>query len=247
MKLKILGSVSPYVKDKENCPGYLIKKNNTNLLLDCGSGVTREMRLPYDLNNLTIIISHLHRDHYADLLILGYATFVYHKLGMLNEKVKVYIPDEESLDNTYLKNMEEHYFDFISYNEKSKLKIDNLEVSFNKNPHPVLTYSIKVNDDEHTVVYSSDTGYKNNSLENFANNADLLICETTFLTTQKGKEDNHLTTKEAGKIANKAKVKKLLITHTWPELDKKLYLKETRKIFKKTIAPSTGKVLKIGR
>lgn len=247
MKLKVLGSISPYIKGKDNCPGYLIEKDNIKVLLDCGSGITREMKLPNDLQNLTIVISHLHRDHYADLLTLGYATFVYHRLGLLNEKVKVYIPNTESIDKTYLLNMDEHFFEFIPYDEKSTINLNTLEISFKQNPHPVLTYSIKVKDNKHILVYSSDTGYQNNTLEDFAKDADLLICETTFLTSQKGEVDNHLTAQEAGTIAKKAKVKKLMITHTWPELDKKLYLKEAKTIFKKTIPAITGKVLKLGR
>lgn len=247
MKLKVLGSVSPYIKGKDNCPGYLIESDNVKVLLDCGSGITREMNLPSDLENLTIIISHLHRDHYADLLTLGYATFVYHRLGLLTEKVKVYIPDEESIDKTYLTNMEEHYFEFIPYDDKSIININDLEISFKPNPHPVLTYSIKVKDNKHILVYSSDTGYKNNILEEFAYDADLLICETTFLTSQKGKLDNHLSTIEAGSIANKSKVKKLMITHTWPEIDKNLYLRETKDVFKNTVIAQTGKVLELGR
>ena len=247
MKLKVLGSVSPYIKGNDNCPGYLVENENAKVLLDCGSGITREMKLPDDLENLIIIISHLHRDHYADLLTLGYATFVYHRLGLLKDKVKVYIPNEESLDKNYLTNMEDHYFEFIPYDENAKIQISDLEITFKENPHPVLTYSIKVKDDKHTLVYSSDTGYKNNSLEEFAKDADLFICETTFLKTQKGSIDNHLTTIEAATIAKKASVKKLMITHTWPEINQELYLKETKELFKKVIPAKTGKVLKIGR
>jgi len=247
MKLKVLGSISPYVKGNNNCPGYLIEKDNTKVLLDCGSGITREIYLPNDLENLTIIISHLHRDHYADLLTLGYATFVYHRLGLLKDKLKVYLPNDDSLDKTYLENMEEHFFEFITYDEKDILKISDLEISFRQNPHPVKTYSIKVKDNKHTLVYSSDTGYKNNTLEEFSKDADLLICEATFLKTQKGTIDNHLTTIEAGTIAAKAKVKKLMITHTWPEINQKLYLKETKEVFKKVVSATAGKVLKIGR
>ena len=247
MKLKVLGNVSPYVKGKNNCPGYLIEKNDNKVLLDCGSGITREMNLPNDLENLTIIISHLHRDHYADLLTLGYATFVYHRLGLLKEKVKVYIPLEESNDKTYLTNMDEHFLEFIPYNENTKIQVSDLEITFKQNPHPVLTYSIKVKDDKHNLVYSSDTGYINNTLEDFAKDADLFICETTFLKNQKGAIDNHLTTIEAATIAKKASVKKLMITHTWPEINQKLYLKETKELFKKVIPAKTGKVLKIGR
>ena len=54
MKLKVLGSVSPYIKGNDNCPGYLIENENAKVLLDCGSGITREMKLPDDLENLTI-------------------------------------------------------------------------------------------------------------------------------------------------------------------------------------------------
>ena len=228
MKLKVLGSVSPYQNKNNNCPGFLVEKEDKRYLLDCGSGITRELNIPNDLKNLTIIISHLHRDHYADLLTLGYATYVYHKLGVLKEKVKVYIPNEDSIDKTYLENMNEHYFEFKTYDEKTIVG-DNLKITFRKNPHPVLTFSMKVEDEKTKLVYSSDTGYKENTLEDFSKHADLLICETTFLENQKGEIDNHLTTKEAGIIAKKAKVKRLMITHTWPEINKSLYLEETKK------------------
>ncbi len=245
MKLKVLGSVSPYQKGKNNCPGYLVEKNNKKVLLDCGSGITRNLSLPKDLENLTIIISHLHRDHYGDLLTLGYATYVYQKLGLLKEKVKVFLPKDENSDKLYLESMNEHFFEFIHYDEKTVIN-DNLKISFKKNPHPILTFSIKLEDKDKVLVYSSDTGYKNNALEEFAKDADLFICETTFLQNQKGEEDNHLTTLEAGQISKKAKVKKLMITHTWPEIDKKLYLKETKKVFRNTIVAKEGKTLKIG-
>ena len=247
MKLKILGSVSPYVKGKNNCPGYLVTKGNTKILLDCGSGITREMKLPDDLQDLTIIISHLHRDHYTDLLTLGYATYVYHNLGFLNKKINVYIPNDSSIDKQYLENMDEHFLNFVTYDDNTKLKFNDIGITFKANPHPIQTYSIKVEDTDHTLVYSSDTGYENNTLEEFAQNADLLICETTFLKTQKGRVDNHLTTIEAGKIAKKASVKKMIITHTWPEINKNEYLKETKKMFKKVISAKEGMTINIGR
>ena len=70
MKLRVLGSVSPYAKGKNNCPGYLIDEKETKILLDCGSGITRELNLPKDLENLTIIISHLHTKPTIDRSLL---------------------------------------------------------------------------------------------------------------------------------------------------------------------------------
>ncbi len=246
MKLKVLGSVSPYCTKKGNCPGYLIEENNNKILLDCGNGITREMSFPKKLENLIIVISHLHRDHYGDLLTLSYASYVYHHLGLLKEKIKVYLPKDSSFDSKYLISMRECFMDFIFYDEKMTIRVDDLKISFKRNPHPVPTYAIKVASTDASIVYSADTGYQNNILEEFAKNADLLICETTFLSGQKKSEDNHLTTVEAGMIAKKAQVKKLLITHFWPEIPKIKYKLETQRIFKNTTFAQEGQTIKIG-
>lgn len=82
-----LGTVSPYPKENMNCPGFLIKYNNKNVLLDCGNGITRLLKLPKDLENLNVIITHYHKDHFGDIGALQYASYVYHNLGILNSKI----------------------------------------------------------------------------------------------------------------------------------------------------------------
>lgn len=249
MKVKILGSVSPYLKGKKNCPGYMITKNDSKILLDCGNGITRLMKFPKDIINLNIIVSHLHKDHYGDLLTLAYATYVYHKLGMLQDKINVYLPDvsndKEEIDYNYLINFRHHYLNFISYNEDDIINIDDIKISFVKNPHPVSTYSIKLESNGKVLVYSSDTGYENNTLVTFARGADLLICEATYLLSQKT-GDTHLTAYEASMIAKDCGVKKLLLTHFWPEINSKEYLKEAKKVFKNVASAKEGKVIKLG-
>ena len=238
-----LGTVSPYCKGSKNCPGFLIYSNNQNLLLDCGSGITRLLNMPADLKNLVIIISHLHKDHYSDLSSIGYATYVYKNLGLLKDKVKVYIPKEEvfSQDYEYLMNFrEENFLEFITYTHEDIINHQNLKISFSKNPHQVTTHSIKVTDSNKTIVYSSDTGYQNNTLEEFAKNSDLLICEATFLKDQIRKSDNHLYAHEAALIAKKANVKELVLTHFWPEINKAKYVKEAKQYFKNTKAAKEG-------
>ena len=98
MEIKTLGSVSPYPKDDKNGVSYLIRSGNNKILLDCGPGSSRLLNMKEDLNNLIIIISHLHKDHYSDLLAIGYASYVYKNLGYLKNKIKVYVPcDDEVL------------------------------------------------------------------------------------------------------------------------------------------------------
>lgn len=270
MEIKVLGTVSPYCKDTKNCPGYLVTSNDIKVLLDCGNGISRNLNLPGDLEKLSIIISHLHKDHYGELLSLGYATYVFHNLGYLPERIKVYIPeadykktiesytdtdgwgashliDKPLSDYVFLQEFgDEHYFDFITYKPTDKLQFGSLQVDFKKNPHPIKTHSIRLKENDKIFVYSSDTGYEQNSLEEFAKNADLLLCEATFLRGQLKHEDNHLYAYEAAAIAKKANVDKLVLTHFFPEIDSSEYVDEAKIIFVNTEAASEGKILKIG-
>ena len=70
-------------------PRFLIEENSQKVLLDCGNGITRYLNIPKDLENLIVIISHLHKDHYGDLSALAYASFVNKNLGYLQHRIKV--------------------------------------------------------------------------------------------------------------------------------------------------------------
>tara|TARA_Y100000034_G_C6815773_1_gene366978 strand:+ start:123 stop:1028 length:906 start_codon:yes stop_codon:yes gene_type:complete len=80
------------------------------------------------------------------------------------------------------------------------------------------------------------------NIDKLAKDSDLAIIESTFLESSENgkrlsKEHNHLTAKQAGQVAKKAKVKKLILTHISQryEFKEKLILKEAKKIFPKTI------------
>ena len=85
-----LGTVSPYPKDNKNCPGFLIEYKGYKILLDAGEGCSRLLNMPNDLNNLIIIISHLHKDHYSGLSGIAYASYVYKNLGYIDDKINIY-------------------------------------------------------------------------------------------------------------------------------------------------------------
>lgn len=244
MILKILGSVSPYPKANNNCVGYLIYDTNDNqkILLDCGNGITRLMKFPVDLENLTIIISHLHKDHYADLSAIAYASYVYHNLGLLNSKVKVYIPNSKDLeDYHYLINYgTENYMDFYVYDEKTNLNINDINISFYQTQHNIKTFAINVIKESLKISYSADTGFDEN-ISLFFQNADILICESSFLKHQKNGNSNHLSAEESAIIAKESNAKKLILSHFWPEIDKLNYLNEAKNIFENVEAAIENK------
>lgn len=245
LQLQVLGSVSPYSKGNNNCPGYLVSSNKAKVLLDCGNGVTRYLDMQEDLENLSIIISHFHKDHYGDLASIAYASFVYHNLGLLKNKVRVYIPkkdDSTSLDYDFITNISEAYLEFIKYDENSIIDIEDLKFSFSVNPHQVKTYSVRVDSNGKSITYSADTGFINNTVSKLAINTDILLCEASFLSNQIRNGNYHLYAAEAGKIAKSANAKLLLLTHTYPECKKEDYVSEASLEFDNVEAALEGKV-----
>ena len=97
----------------------------------------------------------------------------------------------------------------------------------------VLSYAIKVKVKNKVIVYSGDCSYKSKQeMVKFAQNADVLICESSFLVSYGfPKECNHLTALQAGEIAKEANVKKLILNHFWPEEDTENYYKEAKQVF----------------
>jgi len=88
------------------------------------------------------------------------------------------------------------------------------------------------------ITYVVDTCATENITE-LAKDSDLFICEATFLNELKEQatERGHLTAKQAGSFAKKAKVKKLIITHfsqRYPNL--RPLINEARSTFKNTEA-----------
>lgn len=94
------------------------------------------------------------------------------------------------------------------------------------------------------MVISGDCDY-DDKLANFFNNADLLMLECSFPDAMKIK--GHLIPRECGLIAQKAKVKKLVLTHLYsiPSSPERIRLNQTKKVFKNTILAEDFMKIKI--
>lgn len=229
-----LGTISPYPKNNMNCPGLLIEYNKEKILLDCGNGITRLLEFPKDLKNLYTIITHYHKDHFGDIGAIQYASYVYHNLNLLEEKVKLFLPREDFCFNKKsITNNNESYMDYIEIFEGFNFNIQDLNISFHDNKsHTIESYMVKLQNKDFKIVYTSDIGTTNlDDLINFCNNADLIICESSFLQRHNSTSKTHFTAYDAGILAREAKAKRLLLTHFWPEEDKNEYLEEAKKVF----------------
>ena len=232
--LTILGTQSPYAKPSNACPSYLLNDRGKCLLLDCGSGSHRFFDFNL-LNNLGIVISHLHRDHYNDIYNYMYTSYVFKNQKKLINPVNLYLPREprailediarEKLSFSNIHNIEENNF----------YKYGNFQFEFLLIDHSpdVLTYATKITINNKSLVYTGDCSYSSrDKLVNFSKGADILICESSFL-REHGFPTicNHLTAYQAGTIARDSGVKKLILTHFWPEEDVMKYYNEAKKVF----------------
>ena len=243
-----LGTVSPYCFKNLNCSGYLVTYKNQKYLLDAGNGISRYLNFSDDLENLTILITHLHPDHFEELSVLCQAALVFKRLNKLNNNLKVYIPsinlknNQELVAYQFIHSFENLYpVDIIDY-DNLDIKENDLKITSARVPHQVVANAFKIETNVGSIVYSGDTGSQNN-LPEFAKNVDLFICESTYLEGQIRYQDTHLYATEAGKIARDAAVNKLLLTHFWPHLAKELYVKEAKEYFNNTEAAVEGKKL----
>ncbi|KAG4087448.1 beta-lactamase [Neocallimastix lanati (nom. inval.)] len=237
MKIKVLGTQSPFNTEGHNCPGFMIENGDKKFLLDCGSGINSLIKFPEDLKNLYIIISHLHRDHYTDLFNLLYASFVFKRQKKISEKINVYLPSTPKLTYEDIINEKDSFAKFDIITEEKEILVDNIKITFSKNDHPVETYSVKITDGIQTIVYTADTSYSSkNKIIKFSKDADILISEASLLVSHGFPEIcNHLTARQAAQIAKEANVKKLVLTHFWPEEDLKNYFDEAIKLFNNVI------------
>lgn len=232
--LTVLGTQSPYAKEHNACPSFLLSDGKNSLLLDCGSGSHRFFDMN-KLSNLGIVISHLHRDHYNDLYNYMYSSLVMKNLKKLDRPISIYLPTQPTPIYEDIKNEKLTHSNLIDIESNTKYKFGSYEFEFMQTIHSadILSYAIKIKIDNKIIVYSGDCSYKSKQLlVEFAKNADILICESSLLTSYGfPKECNHLTSLQAGEIAKDANVKKLILNHFWPEEDTKNYYKEAKQIF----------------
>jgi len=82
--------------------------------------------------------------------------------------------------------------------------------------------------DGKSVVYSGDTD-ESDALVSLSTGANLLICEAAM--PDELKKDGHLTPSRAGRIATLARVKKLVLTHFYPECETADMIGQCRKTY----------------
>src|SRR5919199_1822286 len=74
MRITVLGKSPSWQDAGGACSGYLLRDGGTAVLVDCGNGVFGKLRQHIDYVDIdAVVISHLHADHFLDLVPFAYA------------------------------------------------------------------------------------------------------------------------------------------------------------------------------
>lgn len=211
LKIIPIGVWGGYPNKNEATSSFLIEQDGFRCLVDCGSGVLGAVQNYTELRELdAVIISHYHPDHVADIGVLQHAAMVGMQLKEWDTPLYIYAHD---------KDLEE--FNKLSYKGVTKGRVikasDTLElgpwqVTFCETIHPVYCLAMRFTANDRTVVFTADTAWKE-ELVDFSRGADLLVAESNLYEKYIGIIGGHMSGSQAGKLAEQAGAKQLLLTH----------------------------------
>jgi len=239
LSVTILGSGTCVPSLKRSSCSLLMRAGNNILLFDSGAGTMRRLlEAGVEIFEVSFIFySHFHPDHTGELVPFlfsnKYPEGSSRKRPLTLAGGTGFLKFYENLKLAYghwielnpdLVNITE--FDNTCHGTR---RFDNFKaetIPVEHNPESI-AYRI-TGPDGASVVYSGDTDFSDNLIM-LSKGADLLICESALPDALKVK--GHLTPSQAGDIAKRANVRKLVLTHFYPECDQADIEKECRKTY----------------
>jgi ribonuclease BN (tRNA processing enzyme) len=234
VKLSIVGASGTFPAPHSGCSSYLVEHAGFRLLVDVGNGSTGALQEVCGLLGPdAVLISHLHGDHYLDLITYTYARR-YHPDGH-PPRLPVYGPRSirQTVSAAFSRNVDElldEVYDFHGLDHDQRLEIGPFQVDLKQVNHPIETYGMRISADGRSVAYSADSG-ESDALVELARAADIFLCEASYLDGDDNPGDVHLTGSQAGAHATRAGADRLLLTHLVPWGDETRTLAEAAGTF----------------
>ena len=249
MRLTVLGKSPAWQDAGGACSGYLLEDGDSSVLIDCGNGVFSKLRQFRDYTRLdAVVISHLHADHFLDLVPYAYAltyaprqqpVAVARWPGTEHPSRPRLIGPPKTIETLRRivgswgpEDLVDNAFKIEEYEESSTPEIGSMKFSFREVPHFQETYAIKASSTNGggTMVYGADHA-PTDVIVDFIGGADLLLIEATLPRPERTGIRGHVTPREAGEHAREGGAKQVVLTHISDELDELWALNEARAAF----------------
>lgn len=233
-EVTVLGSSGSHTGPGRVCSSYLLRSGSTKILVDSGNGSSANLQrimAPEDLD--AIIITHRHVDHCIDLIGMFYA-LRFHEKG--HKTIRLYAAPQVHDMLTGLLSDDSAFafhevFHHVPIEAGDEFQIGTFMIECHHANHPVPTVSLRITAEGRTLVYSSDTA-GGEELEAAAAGCDLFLCEATWQGDAADYPPGiHLTATDAGALAKRVGVPRLMLTHVLGSLDPEKSRKEAAKAF----------------
>lgn len=228
MKLTVLGSGTFFVSPEQTASSFLLEVDNKKILIDCGPGTLYRLSQlnikPEDLDY--VFLTHFHPDHSSDLfpLFMSVRLNDLFSPGSVTKFPEFYGPTGlgqfmlDCSNLTELKAVEN--WDKIKFNEyQDSHQLDNIVVKSFKVVHeafgfPARAYSLRFEAGGKIITFSGDCA-NSQGIKDATKGSDLFICDASF--PQGIKSNAHMDTIDIGEICRDSQVKKVLLTHFYPQ------------------------------
>lgn len=220
MKLTVIGCSGSFPGPDSSASCYLLEApfegRTYRVLLDLGSGSFGALQRHIDPRQIdAVLLSHLHADHCFDMSGL-FVVSKYHPAGALPViPVMAPVGAGRFLATAYGSDdgcaMTEQ-FDFRPWADGASMVLGPFTITSALVDHPVEAYGMRIECEGSVIAYSGDSG-PTDVLVDLAADADLFLCEASFLESGSNPPNLHLTGAEAGTLATRARAKRLLVTH----------------------------------
>ncbi len=214
MKLDVIGA-GPAYTDRPGATGaaYLVRYDGTSLLLDLGQGSFPRLAGLLDPATLdAVLVSHLHPDHFIDLVALRH----YLRWELPRRRVRVIGP--AGLDDRLDALHDEPGFTAQALDVEAlspaTMGIGALTVEAARVTHTASSFGFRVSagDDGPGLVYSGDCG-RAEDLDPLARPGDTLLCEVSFGPGPAVAGAEHLDGPAVGELARRVAAGRVLLTH----------------------------------
>jgi ribonuclease BN (tRNA processing enzyme) len=226
VRITVLGK-SPAWQDVDGaCSGYLVEEQGCRLLVDCGNGVFSKLRRFADYADVdAVVISHLHADHFLDLVPFAYALTYAPRAHPARPALHAPPGARDCFRRVVgawgREDLIEGAFELREYDPAEVIHAGPLTLRFQPVPHFVDSNAVEITsaaDGGRRLTYGADSS-PSEELCAFARDTDLLLIEATLPRPEHDGPRGHMTAAEAGEHGRRAGARRLVLTHLSDQLD----------------------------
>lgn len=219
IKVTVLGACAAWPTPGHACSGYLVEHDGFRFILDLGYATLPNLLRTASAESIdAVLITHGHPDHCADLHPLLRARALG---GEEAPRLPVYTQPHAidavlALDRP---GMLDAAYECRGFNPGQSFEVGPFSVETRPLPHFLPNVGIRIAAGGRVLAYATDSGPSPELLP-LAEGADLLIADATYAEHVPEDASPYLSSgRAAGELAARAGVRRLLLTHLWPNSD----------------------------